>query len=187
MAKQSGARAITLIPGNGDDNFFGSFGDDVINALAGDDIVVGLSGNDQIFGSAGNDQLFGVDGDDLLDGGSGDDRLTGSTPIPGPPDFSRAQDVLTGGRGTDTFVLGAGPLVFYAVQGDSDYALITDFSLARDVLELPDVFASGFSVGAAPSAIAEGTGIFFNDDLVAVLADIEPDQFSLDSAHVVLV
>ena len=50
-------------------------------------------------------------------------------------------DVLTGGAGQDTFLLGDSRGIFYNDYknnnlGDADYALITDFNLAEDKLQL---------------------------------------------------
>jgi|GEM_PF-1604054 len=135
--------------GSGDDDIFGNVGNDALNGDAGDDLVEGGAGNDTVFGGTGigNDTLSGGDGTDLLiggagndslSGGNGNDRLIGVEPFaPGFGFGSGELDTLTGGAGSDTFVLGAGSEVFYRGGGDSDFALITDFNINQDLIELP--------------------------------------------------
>jgi Ca2+-binding RTX toxin-like protein len=65
----------------------------------GNDVIYGYGGDDYIDGGGGNDQLFGGDGSDTLIGGAGDDFLYGG------PRGSNYQDILTGGTGSDVFLL----------------------------------------------------------------------------------
>jgi Ca2+-binding RTX toxin-like protein len=107
----------------GTDNFTGK-------GLAGNDSLVGSLGNDLLGGGADNDTLYGGDGNDWLVGGKdsdtlldgdGDDILNGFG-------FSQAIDILTGGSGADTFVLG-NHRVYYRGSG---YATITDFDSSQN-------------------------------------------------------
>jgi Ca2+-binding RTX toxin-like protein len=135
--------------GTGDDQISGGTGNDSLNGDAGDDVVNGDAGNDTVFGGTGfgNDTLNGGDGTDLLigaagndslNGGNGNDRLIGVEPSAPEFGFGNGEvDTLTGGAGRDTFVLGAGSEVFYDQGGNSDYALITDFNINNDIIELP--------------------------------------------------
>jgi Ca2+-binding RTX toxin-like protein len=135
--------------GSGDDDIFGNAGNDSLNGDAGDDLVEGGTGNDTIFGGTGfgNDTLSGGDGIDLLIGGAGNDYLSGGNGndrLIGTEAFgsgfgfdSGESDTLTGGAGSDTFVLGAGTQIFYRNGGQSDFALITDFNINQDLIELP--------------------------------------------------
>ncbi|HEY9616682.1 MAG TPA: calcium-binding protein [Microcoleaceae cyanobacterium] len=94
--------------------------------------IIGNENFNQLSGLAGNDTLYGVEGDDILDGGLGNDTLYGGngndrlngygTLISNNEQF----DVLIGGGGSDTFVLGSATGVYYNETGDG-YATITDW------------------------------------------------------------
>jgi hypothetical protein len=73
----------------------------------------------------------------------GSDVIIGSgtiTGIPATGDLSNGennqQDVLTGGNGPDTFVLGDSRGVFYANDGVNDFAVITNFDPKKDSIQL---------------------------------------------------
>ncbi|MEO0645124.1 MAG: NF038122 family metalloprotease [Cyanobacteria bacterium J06650_10] len=81
----------------------------------------------------GNDTLEGGRGNDTLKGGIGSDVLDGSNAVAlGAYEY----DILGGGLGEDTFVLGSTESSYYLSDGDSDYALIQDFDAAIDILQL---------------------------------------------------
>ena len=68
-------------------------------------------------------------------------------------------DALTGGKGSDTFVLGDSNAAYYAQGGESDYAVVTDFCKG-DVIQLNGksedyALDPTFTIGDA-----KGTGIF---------------------------
>ena len=105
----SGAKADTIA---------GMAGNDTLNSGSGDDKIWGGSGNDQLSGGSGADLLVGGFGADRMDGGTGNDVLLsrsdagemvaaqdGTTQIfaDEAAAFKAANDVLTGGRGADTF------------------------------------------------------------------------------------
>lgn len=91
------------------------------------------SDNDQLFGGLGSDRLEGGRGNDTLDGGSDNDRLDGSdTKNHGVSEI----DVLGGGLGSDTFVLGSATKSYYLGDNRNDYARIVDFDAAVDVIQL---------------------------------------------------
>ncbi|WP_295535756.1 S8 family serine peptidase [Synechococcus sp. UW140] len=87
-----------------------------------------------LWGSTSNDKILGGNGNDIITGAV----KTGATAV----SLGKGQiDTLTGGAGKDVFVLGDSRGVFYndnlnANSGSSDYALITDFSLIDDKLQL---------------------------------------------------
>lgn len=149
----------------GNDEVFGQNGNDVADGEEGDDLLNGGNDNDVLFGSLGNDTLEGGSGidilvgsedNDFLSGGNGDDVLIGVDPnIPAFGFGAGEIDTLSGGQGGDVFVIGDSgdvdldngtvvsvergfPVVYYVGGGDSDYALITDFTLGQDAIALPD-------------------------------------------------
>ena len=77
----TGAKAITILGGDGSDIFVGS-----------------MTGASTIAGGAGNDTLTGRSGADNLSGGAGDDTLI----------VAKGHSTLTGGAGADTFNISAG-------------------------------------------------------------------------------
>ena len=168
-------------------------GTDTADYLEGTDdaeILSGLEGNDTLAGEAGDDILVGGVGNDTLTGGEGADRLIGVDPLSSQPGLNEV-DELTGRVGADLFVLAQisteGTAVNFYDDGDintagtDDYALITDFELDLDAIALAGE-SSDYSLGAAP----DGTGIYVNDgtspELIAIVADIEPDSLSLDNS-----
>jgi hypothetical protein len=115
-------------------------------------ILEGTTENDTILGLAGNDTLNGSEGNDILQGSS----LTAAGEI----------DILTGGTGSDTFVLGTPARVFYddgddTTDGAGDYVLITDFNPNVDVIQL-GWSKDNYILGAVPEGLLDGTAIFLD-------------------------
>ena len=79
------------------DVIYAGDGDNIVDAGAGNDFVVAGSGDDLINGGAGDDEIRSTSGFDDIDAGAGDDRVA----LGG----GSCADV-TGGTGSDTFVLG---------------------------------------------------------------------------------
>ena len=104
-----------------------------------------LSINDTSRSAFTNQILWGTTASNTLIGGDGNDRLAG-VPASGSTAAALGQgqiDVLTGGLGADTFVLGDARGVFYDDRrnnnvGSADYARITDFQTGIDKLQLRD-------------------------------------------------
>jgi len=107
-----------LFAGGGADEVAGKAGNDMLDGGSGNDDIWGGSGNDRLSGGNGNDMLTGGFGADHLDGGRGNDVLLsrsdagemvaaqdGTTQIFADETaaFTAVNDVLTGGRGADTF------------------------------------------------------------------------------------
>lgn len=110
----------TLIGGPKNDAIYGGTGNDSLYGRGGNDRIYGEAGNDKLYGEAGDDLLYGGTGTDTLYGGAGNDRLDG-----GGVAFNSAEyDVLNGGLGNDTFVLGQSGVNRYRGLG---YATIEDF------------------------------------------------------------
>ncbi|MGD1898836.1 MAG: CAP domain-containing protein [Phormidesmis sp.] len=157
--------ADKLIGGNAAQSLYGRRGDDVIQAKGGNDKVAGGSGNDRLFGEAGNDRLMGGSGKDLLQGAA--------------QNAINEKDVLTGGGGSDRFILGNKNGAFYndgkaSSAGLNDYALITDFrQRAGDVIQLSAKHS--YRLGAAPKGVEGGQALFIDspngqsDELIAVI------------------
>ncbi|MGB3756728.1 MAG: calcium-binding protein [Rivularia sp. (in: cyanobacteria)] len=100
------------------------------------DFIVGDNKNNKLSGNGGNDTLIGLFGNDTLNGGSGNDTLTGADPNV-QNTVKREKDILTGGTGTDTYVLGNKSGSFYDDFGNKDFAKITDFSFG-EIIQLGD-------------------------------------------------
>jgi len=107
-----------LFAGRGDDDVAGKAGNDTLSGGGGNDKIWGGSGNDTLHGDTGNDLLVGGFGADRMNGGVGNDVLLSRSDAGEPVAaqdgktqiFSNetavlkaASDVLTGGKGADTF------------------------------------------------------------------------------------
>lgn len=125
-----------VLGGTGDDRILGEDGDDILDGDIGNDIINGANGNDFLNGADGRDNLFAGIGNDIVVGGTGNDLLVGSAgndllngeagddilvgvdsfdPVFG---FGRDEvDTLTGGMGSDIFMLGNGGNIFYVGGG----------------------------------------------------------------------
>jgi hypothetical protein len=195
-----------------DDYLSGEQGDDKLFGRIGYDTLLGGDGNDQLFGGgagdilqggSGDDQLFGgiVAGDlsfnpfpdesDNLVGGSGNDYLDGDVGndyLLGTDSIARGAgelDILTGGGGSDTFVIGDKLSAYYTQGGASqDFALILDFSVAQsDRLRLygnASQYVLGYDSVENSTALGYlGSGSF---ELVAVFSGQNLSTTSLTSS-----
>lgn len=142
----------------------GQPGDDYINGGAGSDRIFGDGGNDTILGGLGNDNLYGNLGYDELLGGAGNDFLVG-----GQRGNHVEIDTLTGGSGSDKFVLGDYHGNFYSVAGNSDYALIKDFQTGQDTVQLD---LGNYSLGVSPIAGISGAAIYEGGELLGILEGV---------------
>ncbi|MGL5871207.1 MAG: hypothetical protein ACRC2R_02365 [Xenococcaceae cyanobacterium] len=97
------------------------------------DTLIGNYKNNSLTGSSRNDNLDGKDGDDTLLGTDFKERgsgLAGSNPT-----YLAELDTLTGGGGSDRFILGDRKGAYYKTNGNSDFATITDFG-SGDLIQL---------------------------------------------------
>ncbi|CAD0186984.1 Cyclolysin [Ruegeria sp. THAF57] len=122
-----------------DDLIYGGAGNDIIYGFAGDDVLFGEEGNDVLYGGDGNDYLSGGEGKNVLVGGAGNDILvagnegdklfggTGSDQLYGGDGDdilstgyieTGSADFLHGGKGADTFIIGAVPEPAPVVPGN---------------------------------------------------------------------
>ena len=120
-----------------------------VNAIGGpnDDRLVGSNTGGKLTGAGGNDTVIGGKGKDILTGTDSTARGVGEV------------DILTGGGGRDRFVLGDSSGAYYVGQGNNDYAMITDFNLRQDLLDLGN--AKNISFGIESSGTID---IFSGDD-----------------------
>ncbi|MCG8365391.1 MAG: hypothetical protein MJA27_18935, partial [Pseudanabaenales cyanobacterium] len=155
----------------GDDKIYGGEGLDEVRGGAGNDEIYGGPGGDKLYGGKGRDRVNGQKGNDWLAGGKGDDRLDGGRGHdiligvnPGGVQTGQQEhDVLLGGPGKDTFVLGDSLQVYYDdhkndTLGSNGYAEIKDFSSSDgDVIQLSGKVGD-YQLGQVSKV--KGTGIF---------------------------
>jgi Ca2+-binding RTX toxin-like protein len=129
--------------------------------------------DNKITGNAFDNMLSGGKGNDTLSGMSGNDTLVGYG------GGTNEQDTLTGGSGKDTFVLGSESQVYYYNQGNN-YAKIVDWEVGVDKIQLRGanytLAESNFSLGSSSKL---DTGIYYQNDLIAVLQDISKSQINM--------
>ncbi|NEO80231.1 calcium-binding protein [Moorena sp. SIO4G3] len=167
-----------LYGNGGNDILSGGFGNDSLFGGLGKDLLIGDPGNDLLIGDLGNDSLFGYSGNDSLFGDSGNDTLQGYK-----ASSQGELDILTGGTGADTFVLGKnafGTEIGYFGDYNSGYAKITDFNGAEG-----DKVQLGGSEADIDNAIytLSGNNLLYNGDLIAVFQGSTDFDIN-NSAHV---
>ncbi|MDD1449395.1 M10 family metallopeptidase C-terminal domain-containing protein [Dolichospermum sp. ST_sed8] len=146
------------------DNIVTGDGNDTINSGAGNDTINASGGNDSINTGDGNDSINGGDGNDTIDG------VNGASLTPGLGEI----DSLTGGTGSDSFILGNATKAYYddgntLTNGSSDYADITDVNIG-DIIQLP-----GTSSNYLLAVVGADTQILINkpgtepDELIGII------------------
>ena len=184
----------SLLGGSGNDLIQGNIGEDLINGDRGADEIFGNNGNDLLSGGAGDDTLTGGNDNDRLDGGNRNDLLIGVDLVNSDSDFGIGElDTLTGGGGSDIFVLADTDNVFYDDKNDftlgkQDFALITDFDANRDTIQLQgsaDFYILDFSTsstGTIDVAVIYSPDRSTIGETIAVLENINLDLSLDDSA-----
>lgn len=161
--------------GDGTDLLF-----DIENVLSGE-------GNDTLTGSSASNDLEGGTGTDSLNGGAGNDTMAGC--LYGANGGQYEIDTLTGGAGADLFQLGWSGGCFYndgsaSNAGRSDYAIITDFTVGTDRLQLDGV-ASNYYLGASGVSGVSGQGLWLEqgttDELIAIIRSSNATTFTADN------
>jgi hypothetical protein len=112
--------------------------------------------------SSTGETLIGTLGGDQLDGTPGDDMLIGH-----PDDYLGRQsgsevDKLSGGAGSDLFIVGNIGGAFYALGGKNDFALIQDFSYG-DRIGVYGAFAD-YELRDTSARGASGVGVYRKSD-----------------------
>ncbi len=169
----------TLYGNTNSDTLYGGNGADYLYGYSGNDYIDGGSGKDTLYGGDGNDTLKGGTGNDFLSGGAGDDYISGyggnNYSYRNQPEY----DTLSGGTGSDTFVLGDSYKTYY--QG-SGYALITDWDYTSDYIQAHGSSSqyslqyTNYGVGTS----AQDTVIYYGSDVVGVIQDSTNVNFSRD-------
>ena len=170
---------------------FGVIGNQLNNLITGNSSnnnLSGLTGADTLNGLDGNDLLYGGSGNDVLNGGAGDDSLDGYG-----NDFSTVAtdesqiDILVGGSGKDTFVLGNFKNSYYVESGDG-YAIIQDWESGIDKLQTSTVAGATYTIKhVAVSNIGDSradTEIYYSNngvkDRIAILQDVVDNSFPVE-------
>ncbi|WP_446392245.1 Calx-beta domain-containing protein [Coleofasciculus sp. B1-GNL1-01] len=108
---------------------------------------------------------------------SATDEITGTDPSVGEV------DTLTGTANVDTFILGDGTGALYADNGVDDYALIMDFDVSQDMIQLAGS-AADYQLMATSGSLPEGTGIYrdlgTSDELIGIVQNVS--SLSLESS-----
>ena len=149
--------------GEGSDLLF-----DIENISAG-------AGKDTLAGNTVANDIEGGAGADIINAGAGKDTLTGC--VDSANGGTGEIDRLTGGADGDIFELGWSGGCFYndgsvTSTGLTDYALITDFQVGVDRLQL-DGAVSSYYIGSSGINGVTGSGLWYEqgakDELVAVI------------------
>ena len=170
MSGYGGNDSLTGGPKN--DTLNGGLGNDFLVGGGGNDFLVGGDGRDALWGGANSDYLQGGYGNDYLDGGDGNDTLRGDSTS---PNNQTEQDILTGGRGADTFyIFNFNPNGGYGVSYlGSSYAIVTDFKYWEgDKFEYTGKLSDyRLSFGSFTGTSATDTAIYYQGDLILILQD----------------
>ncbi|MEM9091614.1 MAG: GDSL-type esterase/lipase family protein, partial [Cyanobacteria bacterium P01_F01_bin.53] len=125
--------------------------------------LTGTSNNDVLTGGPNNDVLMGLAGNDLLSGGINE--------------TSAQIDVLNGGGGNDTFVVGDS----YSNAGDQDYALLQSFDTATDTIRLG---AGSYQLAnTASTLLPTGAGIYEGSELLAIVEGSTAEQLDINADY----
>lgn len=132
--KTTGTTKADLLEGsNQAEEIYGRGGNDQILGAGGDDDLFGNGGDDDVRGGPGEDKLRGEEGHDKLLGQGGDDLLKATNArLKG----ANEQDVVKGGPGQDSFVLGNRQTPYYVDAGNRDYVSLLDFKPGEDTVIL---------------------------------------------------
>jgi predicted outer membrane repeat protein len=166
----------SIVGKDGDSYLVGLNGNDTIFGNGGNDYLDGGANNDTIFGEVGNDTLVGGNGINYLVGGDGNDILSGGY----------GQDLMEGGNGADKYILGDENRIFYTDNGWYDRATIKDFQPEQDTIQLKGK-VSDYTIKPVTSQGILGTGILYNNEMIAIIGNMTPDRFSLNADYIEVV
>ena len=123
---------------------------------------------------SGDDTITGTNGDNAIDTGAGNDVIIG-----GQRGDHTEIDRLTGGSGSDKFLLGDYHGNLYSVAGDNDYALITDFEKGQDTVRLD---LESYTLDISPINDISGTAIYKDTELIGILEEIDQSNIVFETA-----
>ncbi|MBO0351170.1 hypothetical protein J0895_19245, partial [Phormidium pseudopriestleyi FRX01] len=141
--------------------------------------MMGSATPDIILGTRGSNAIAGMEGDDILFGDAGHDILIGVNVNAANPGVGEV-DRLIGDLGSDTFVLGDANRTYYdsgvdAETGLNDYAVIADFAIAEDKIQLHGS-AADYRLAVSPEGMFAGMAIYRQEgdreDLIAIVQDV---------------
>jgi Ca2+-binding RTX toxin-like protein len=122
--------------------FVGSQQFEVVNFVN----VIGSKNDDTIVGGNVASKLVGGGGSDTISGGNQNDSITGTNRTArGVGEV----DNLSGGGGSNKFILGDSRGAYYLGNGANDFAMINDFNLFTDSLDLGRLRDYSFNVEAS--------------------------------------
>ena len=135
--------------------------------------ITGTAASDTISTGGGNDTINGGAGNDIINAGGGNDTINGVNETLLKPGLGEI-DVLTGGTGSDRFILGNATKAYYddgntLTNGSNDYADITDFNTG-DIIQL-----QGTSSNYLLAVVGADTQILINkpgtepDELIGII------------------
>ena len=108
--------------------------------------VIGSKNNDTIVGGNVASKLVGGGGNDTITGGNQNDSITGTNRTArGVGEV----DNLSGGGGANKFILGDNKGAYYLGNGNSDFAMINDFNLFSDSIDLGGFKNYSFGIEAS--------------------------------------
>lgn len=197
-----GAGNDLIFGGSGKDRVGGGTGNNIIFGQGEDDILAGADGEDYIDGGYSNDTIIGFSNNDTLVGAQGNDTLIGVDELNSQFGFGKGEiDLLIGGKGEDTFVLGHTEQPYYQNHNSdslesNDYAIISDFNFQEmDKIQLSGL-SNDYILDNFSSNLASGTAIFLKDslgtdrqtELIGIVEGLEAQSMNLnDSSQFVFV
>lgn len=133
----------TGLGGTGNDTIDGGIGNDSVDGNDGNDSVSGGAGNDVVSGALGDDTVFGSSGADTISGGAGNDLLNGyigTESVSSNPVTPDGADILDGGEGDDTLIVGSEDIATGGLGADS-------FIVHEDIVDAPPAVISDYAPG----------------------------------------
>lgn len=161
---------VTDAQGAFDDDGYTIHVNDVYEAPPGPKKIIGTAKDDKLFGTHGDDHIVALDGRDKIFAGLGDDTLSG-VDAHGKRGTGEV-DLLGGGAGADTFVLGDTHGAYYldpgrANFGFASFAIVSDFHAGTDSVILSGSTHYSFTNSGGNSFLFAGDAASGDADAIA--------------------